>query len=370
MTLRSLTCAILILLALPSLVAAESNGQLACGSTSTCASVAGEEIAQRWRDMSAHPLVAHVYRATDRANAVGDQKAPRLTNLATSNHGLTRVLLAGKPAIVLWGELHDNPEHHWARSLLARRQVAGLPAEAKDHNKTVAWVFEQFDQTQQAAIDRFLAANKDDAQKPDLAAFKSAIAFDKSGWQHYNYDSLLQTALDARLPILAGNVAKAEVRSAARQGASSVSDETRKRLSLDIAQASNLTEASIAEIDAAHCGMMPKSAYAGMAFAQRYRDAHLADVALNALTHHAAVDLFAGNAHVRSDRGVPWYLRQRGYGDQLLSIMFVEVEDGKTDPEAYVPRDPDGQSAADFLVFTPTVARGDPCDAFKSKTAK
>jgi hypothetical protein len=61
---------------------------------------------------------------------------------------------------------------------------------------------------------------------------------------------------------------------------------------------------------------------------------------------------------------VPWYLRARAPEKTVVSVVFVEVEDGKWDPEAYVPRGPDGKAAADFLVFTPTIARDDPCKAF------
>ena len=64
---------------------------------------------------------------------------------------------------------------------------------------------------------------------------------------------------------------------------------------------------------------------------------------------------------------MPWYVRQRAPEKKVVSVMFVEVEDGTTDPEAYVPRDPDGKPAADFLVFTPRAERGDPCEKMRAK---
>jgi hypothetical protein len=48
-------------------------------------------------------------------------------------------------------------------------------------------------------------------------------------------------------------------------------------------------------------------------------------------------------------------------------VMFVEVVDGKIDAEAYVPRDPDGKPAADYLVFTPRAERPDPCEKMRAK---
>jgi len=41
--------------------------------------------------------------------------------------------------------------------------------------------------------------------------------------------------------------------------------------------------------------------------------------------------------------------------------MMVEVEEGKSDPATYLPRDPDGKPAADMLIFTPRHERPDPC---------
>ena len=42
-------------------------------------------------------------------------------------------------------------------------------------------------------------------------------------------------------------------------------------------------------------------------------------------------------------------------------------EDGKTDPAAYLQRDPDGKPAADFLVFTARTEREDPCAKMRSR---
>jgi hypothetical protein len=47
--------------------------------------------------------------------------------------------------------------------------------------------------------------------------------------------------------------------------------------------------------------------------------------------------------------------------------MFIEVEDGNGDGQSYVPLDPDGRPAADFLIFTPRAERGDPCEKMRKK---
>ena len=110
--------------------------------------------------------------------------------------------------------------------------------------------------------------------------------------------------------------------------------------------------------------MLPKTALPNMAAAQRYRDAHLADATLTAATAHGQAVLLTGNSHARADRGVPWYIRARAPDKTVVSVVVAEVEDGQTDPAAYVPRDPDGSPAADYLIITPTIERDDPCKAF------
>ena len=77
--------------------------------------------------------------------------------------------------------------------------------------------------------------------------------------------------------------------------------------------------------------------------------------------------LIAGNGHVRSDRGVPWHIRRRQPEARVTSVLLLEVEEGKTDPAAYVPRDPEGRPAADTIIFTPRAKRDDPCVAYLQK---
>jgi hypothetical protein len=48
-------------------------------------------------------------------------------------------------------------------------------------------------------------------------------------------------------------------------------------------------------------------------------------------------------------------------------VIFVEVDEAKTDASAYMPRGPDGEAAADYLVFTPRAERGDPCEKLRKK---
>ena len=269
--------------------------------------------------------------------------------------------------LLMFGEVHDNPFHHKLRAAFIRSGMWGTK-----FFKSV--VFEQLRDDQLTGLDRFAEQNAEErkgvTQPRALSEFKRLIDWENSGWAKYNYDPLFQAALDAKLPIYAGDVTREMIMKTAKEGEGALPAGERKRLGLDQPLGQKLDNASLAEIEEAHCGAMPKEAFGGMAYAQRYRDASLADALLKAADKHGSAILIAGNGHVRTDRGVPWYVRQRAPGKKVVSVMLIEVEDGKTDPEAYVPRDPDGKPAAGYIVFTPRAERTDPCEKMRTKMQK
>jgi uncharacterized iron-regulated protein len=257
------------------------------------------------------------------------------------------------------GEVHDNNSHHVLRARVTASALTGRPI-----------VFEQFRADQQAALDEFTGLNKDLAHPRSVAFLKRLTDWEHSGWATYNYDPLFQAAIDVKLPIYAGDVQRDSIMNVAKEGENAIPADERARLKLDVPLGQKLDDASLDEIEEAHCNTMPKEALGSMAYAQRYRDATLADNVLKAAEKHGSAILIAGNGHVRTDRGVPWYIRQRAPDKKVVSVMLVEVEDGKNDPEAYVPRDPDGKPAADYIIFTPRAERGDPCEKMRAKMQK
>jgi hypothetical protein len=85
----------------------------------------------------------------------------------------------------------------------------------------------------------------------------------------------------------------------------------------------------------------------------------------------AGAVLIAGNGHIRRDRGVAWHLERRGAKTEaIVSIALIEVEEGKTDAEAFLPKDPAGKPAVDFVWFTPRPARPDPCEQLRRQFEK
>ena len=273
---------------------------------------------------------------------------------------LAKEVAASRPLLLL-GEVHDNPDHHALR--------AGLVALAScaTQGRTSA-VLEQIRADQRGAVDAFLQLP---AEQRTSAEFFRAVDWSKSGWPDAGlFTPLIDAILASKLAILPGEPARSVVRSLARGEADALPAAERSRLGLDQAMAQPLLDALAAELKDSHCGALPERAIAGLSLAQRFRDAFQADAMMSAAQQHGGAILLAGNGHVRADRGVPWYVRQRSPGQPSLTVMFLEVEPGRTDPRAYLSRDPDGSPAADILVFTRRAERPDPCEAMQQHMQK
>lgn len=279
--------------------------------------------------------------------------------IAPDAHGLMR-----PPGvdIFLLGEVHDNPMHHRIRAWIIRNQpVPGALGAA---------VFEQVRGDQRPVLERLRPKLGHEKTGVTADALLQALEWEKSGWPPAAiYRPLFDAVLGAGLPIYPGEPARGRVRALARGDTSALGPGERARLRLDAPLPAPLAEALSAELAASHCGALPPRAIPGMAAAQRYRDASMADALLAAEQRHGSAILIAGNGHVRADRGVPWHIRQRKPHARVMSVVLAEVEDGKTDPAAYLPRDPEGKPAADLVIFTPGVERGDPCESFKKAAA-
>jgi uncharacterized iron-regulated protein len=269
------------------------------------------------------------------------------------------VLLLPPEDIVLLGEVHDNPAHHRLRAWLIAEILQAQPG------RRPAVVFEQIRADQQPALDQFKALDQQCCRLTSAADLLRLLEWEKSGWPPAEiYRPLFDAVIAGGLPILPGDAPRDRVRAVARGGAEALTAEERAKLGLDTPLSAPLTEALGRELVDSHCGALPSEALAGMTLAQRYRDAYLAEALVGAVARHGSAVLIAGNGHVRSDRGVPWHLRQRAPKTRVTSVLLLEVEDDKTDPATYVPRDPDGKAAADLVIFTARAERSDPCEAF------
>lgn len=273
---------------------------------------------------------------------------------------LAKEVAASRPLLLL-GEVHDNPDHHALR--------AGLIALAScaTQGRTAA-VLEHVRADQRGVVDAFLQLP---AERRTSSEFFRVLEWSKSGWPDAAmFTPLIDAILASKLAILPGEPARSVVRSLARGEGDALSAVEREKLGLDRPMPQSLLDALAAELKDSHCGALPERAISGLSLAQRFRDAYQADALISAAGKYGGAILLAGNGHIRSDRGVPWYVRQRSPGQHVLTVMFLEVEAGRADPRTYLPRDPDGRPAADILVFTSRAERPDPCEAMRQHMQK
>ena len=266
---------------------------------------------------------------------------------------------------VLLGEVHDNADHHRLRAWVI--DSARLVWQTPTPPRPAGAVFEHIRADQVDWISERVGGL---AYFADATTLMERLDWVNSGWPKAEIFAPLFTAVAlARMPTWPGDATRETVRTVAMKGTSTLPAEVRTWLGLDTPLTAPLQDALLTELEASHCGLLPKTAFGNMAEAQRFRDATLADNLLKAAESKGSAILFAGNGHVRSDRAVPAYLRARAPGKKVVSVQFLEVEAGKTDPASYVPRAPDGRPAADYIVFTPATSRPDPCDAMRAMMA-
>lgn len=264
--------------------------------------------------------------------------------------------------IVLLGEVHDNPGHHRRRADLIRQIIAARDA-LPSRRVAGSLVMEQLRAEQRAGLDAFYSGST----RTSAELFR-LVQWEKSGWPPQTlFAPIVETALKLGLPIRAGEPPRDLVRTVARKGLDALPANERARLGLDADLEPPLTAALTAELAGSHCGLLPASAFAGMAAAQRFRDAHLAEILIGEVKAQGAAVLIAGNGHVRSDRGVPWHIARRQPRLRTVIVMLIEVAEGAEDATDLVPRDPSGRMAADLVLFTARASRPDPCAAMRER---
>jgi uncharacterized iron-regulated protein len=263
----------------------------------------------------------------------------------------------------LIGEVHDNPDHH-------RLQAWSLYARAQRGRKQ-AIVFEMIGADQAAGLDRFYERAGKTPPASGEAELRHLIEWDTSGWPAWAiYRPVFVAALRAGERIVAGNPSRERTRAIGRAGVSALGSEERRSLRMDEEFSPAVAQALISELQEGHCNLVPLARLPLLALVQRFRDATMADRMLHTGRADGAV-LIAGNVHIRRDRGVAWYLERRGVKPEaIVSLALLEVIPGKTDAAAYVPRDPTGNPAVDFVWFTPRVDRPDPCEELRKRIHK
>jgi uncharacterized iron-regulated protein len=356
-----LLSSILLALALNPAVVGAARAQSACPAAAQAASPIDAWV----RVKDGHSLVGTILRGTEPLMTAADACNP--SPLAQLQRTLTAHLAGG--GLLLLGEVHDNGAQHALRGHLLDAIAAGL---AHDSRPAPAVVFEHIRTDQAAALAPTPATAPTSVDARERARdLLARLDWGKSGWPAADlFLPIFEAAIAHALPILPGHPTRVEVRDVARRGLQALPADAVARLGLDVPLPPPLESALLDELEASHCGLMPRSAFTNMALAQRYRDAHLAASLVAAASGSGSAILFAGNGHVRNDRGVPWDLARMVPERKTLAVAFMEVEDGNVDAAGYVPRDPSGAPAADYVVLTPRADRPDPCDAMRARFKK
>lgn len=241
---------------------------------------------------------------------------------------------APKPTIWLMGEIHDNPEVHAYR--------------LRDLNKllTDGWrpaiLMEQFDVDKQPELT--------DAWQRCKEAQCVIDAAGGQGWDWNLYKPLIQVALDKRLPLVAANLSRDQLRAVTREGFRTVFDaDTIKQYRLDEPFDKAWLDTQGYAIRVGHCNMLPEHMITPMARSQAARDVMFAKLIAQYVPQ--GVVLIAGNGHVRKDVGVIHWLNA-DLQDRVMVAGYVES--GDTDPAWY-----------DRVRVVDPHPRPDPCEAFK-----
>lgn len=238
------------------------------------------------------------------------------SGLALTAEALIQRLAAAD--FVLLGERHDNPDHHRLQAWIAERLL--------DRGRPYGVAFEMIDSGQAPKLAQYLATSPRDSE-----GLGPALDWHNSGWPAWrHYRPIAAAALGRGLPILAANLPPDVARGIARNGLAALPAALAQHLRLDPADDSAVLDAHSAEIQRAHCGVLPERSLAFFALAQYARDAEMARV----MSEHwrrsdggQGVVLIAGAGHVRTDRGVPLHLGRMAPGARVASLAFIEADD-------------------------------------------
>lgn len=285
-----------------------------------------------------HPLVGKIWDMNTRSYI---DEAALLDRINTSN-------------VLLLGETHDNSQHHELQQKLLKARI--------ESGERPALMMEQLNTEDQQVLDQALAGgNRDEV----LKSVNGLIKF--TDWQFYG--PLLAIAIDNKLPVIAANTPSQRLQPAIWRGFDAYGEDVLKRLAVEEVWSESRQNYLVTHMGGAHCGKIRDDLRTGLARSQRLRDAYMVDSAVSSV--ELGVVAIVGRDHARRDIGLPLYFAARAPSVRIISIGFVEVGPGKTDPKDYETESATGDAPFDVLWFTPRAERTDPCANFgKPKTAQ
>jgi uncharacterized iron-regulated protein len=256
---------------------------------------------------------------------------------------------------VLLGETHDNIEHH--------RDHGWFINQISQKKPDVAIAMEMVNKKQADEINKNKNGNIDDV----INILEQA----KVGWEYDKYyRPVFSSILKNDLPLYPADLERSTMMKVVRDGKDSTPNELKQLLNKTPLPKTQ-QEALKKEIEATHCGMIDAAMTKAMMRGQRTRDAAMGNNLYK--VSHAGGDksktrpviMVSGSGHIRKDRGAPMYLKARDPDAKIVAIAWLEVHDDATDPEEYIKQWHSDTAPFDYVVFSPSANRPDPCEEMK-----
>lgn len=237
--------------------------------------------------------------------------------------------------LLLLGEQHDAPEHQ----ALQRATVLTLAQQGR----LAAVVLEMVEQGRQTT-----GLPPEAREDRVRAALDWRAASNSGAWDWAVYGPVVMAAVRAGVPVLGGNLPRAQMRPAMADA------------SLDASVPPDTLQRQREAIRDGHCDLLPETQIAPMTRIQLARDRAMAQTATAALRPDQTVLLIAGNGHVQRDIGVPRHLDPGQSHRVVLSVAR----------EALASSDPVAGLTADRLWVTPPRPPKDHCADLKKQTGR
>lgn len=254
--------------------------------------------------------------------------------------------------VVLLGETHDNTLHHEYQQKLLQARIDFVASSGLKSMLMPALMMEQLVVDDQPALDRALSlSNRGEALKKATALVKF------NDWKAYQ--PFLEIAIDNKLQVIAASIPNQRAQPVIWQGFEAYDANELKRLAVETAWNEKRQKFLVDNMGGAHCGKLRDELREGLTRGQRLKDALMVDSAISSVGQ--GIVAIVGSSHARRDIGLPLYFLSRAPSAKILSVGFVEVSPGVTNPDVYQTGSATGEAPYDVIWFTPRLDRVDPC---------
>lgn len=242
---------------------------------------------------------------------------------------------------VLLGETHDNPHHHAAQAALLRAMTKA--------GRRPAVVWEMVRRDRQPALDAWAGG----PQARDPEGFAAAADWEAGGWPDFAlYKPIVEAAIEAGLAMVAGGLDAGPTRAVAGDGLAALGSDRLASWGLSEPVPDAVRDAHLDAVFEGHCRLVPRDRLGAMVDVQVARDASMAAALLD---HLDGAVLIAGRGHVRTDIGVPLFLRRLAPAAQVVAVGLTEGS---------------AEGSFDYRRAFPSPDRVDPCIALRERFAR